>query len=226
MSTKTLLSTLLVSSLSMSLMSAATELKDSTNAVGSEPTVLKSTSNSQPSQQRILAISHQNSEGFPFTQTSENNADQIVIKNSIIGFLDPWFFQNNNFLKKVSFDESTIGLDPFAGHSFLSGCDAIEVVSFKGTRGVDLATFLEQYASTTLLQRILDRNCKLFIDMEDTGATMANFASDGLVKQDAIRFAIRTSKIIDIIAKEKAGATPEIKPRGWLSTLTFGYLGK
>lgn len=225
MSTKTLLSALLVSSFSMSLISAATELKDSTNAVGSEPTVLKFTPNSKASQQRILAINDQTSEGFPFTRTAENNADQIVIKNSKIGTLDVWFFQDNNSLKKVSFEGSTINLEPFAGHSFLSGCNAIEAVSFKGTSGVDLATFLEQYASTTLLQRILDRKCKLFIDMADTGTTMANFARDGVVTQDAIHFAIRTAKILDVIAKEKATTSAD-KPRGWLSTFTFGYLGE
>lgn len=79
------------------------------------------------------------------------------------------------------------------------------------------------------MQRILDRKCKLIIDMADTGTTMANFAKDGVVTQDAIHFAIRTAKILDVIAKEQAAATTasaEAKPKGWLSTFTFGYLGE
>lgn len=61
--------------------------------------------------------------------------------------------------------------------------------------------------------------------MAETGATMTNFAKDGVVTQDAIHFAIRTAKLLEVIAKEKAAATPEEKTKGWLSTFTFGYLG-
>lgn len=225
MSTKSLLSALLVSSFSMSLISAATEIKEATADL--EPTtVFNFTAKSKASQQRILAINDQTSEGFPFTRTAENNADQIVIKNSKIGTLDTWFFQNNKSLKKVSFEGSTVNLDPFVGHTFLEGCDAIEVVSFKGVTGVDLVIFLEEYASPTLLRRILDKKCKLFIDMLETGATMANFAKEGVFTQESIHYTIRTKKILEATTKEKAAATPEVKPRSWLSTFTFGYLGE
>ena len=188
MSKKTLLSALLISTFSISSISAAA-LPDANAAAvpGAEQTVMKFTSNSKNAQ-RALAINDQTCEGFPFTRTAENNADQIVIRNSVLPVIDPWFFQSNTSLKKVSFEGSTIDLAPFGGHTFLAGCNGIEAVSFKDTKGVDLATFLEQYASPTLLQRILDRKCKLIIDMADTGTTMANFAKDGVVTQDAIHF--------------------------------------
>ncbi len=254
MSKKTLLSTLLISSFSLSTVFAADTLAQtggtpSGNAkqvwggahpntatnpelsklgANAEPTVMKFTSSSNVPL-RALAINDQTCEGFPFTRTAENNADQIMIRNSVLPVIDPWFFQGNTSLKKVSFEGSTVDFTPFAGHTFLIGCDSIEAVSFKGTTGVDLATFLEQYASPTLLQRILDRKCKLFIDMAETGTTMANFAKDGVVTQDAIHFAIRTAKILEVIAKENAAtaASSTAAPaKGWLSTFTFGYLGQ
>lgn len=225
MSKKTLLSALLISSFSISAITAASELKETNGApLAPEQTVIKFTANSKNAPQRALAINDQTCEGFPFARTAENNADHIVIRNSTLPVIDPWFFQGNIALKKVSFEGSTINLTPFEGHTFLAGCDSIEVVSFKGATGVDLATFLEQHASPTLLQRILDRKCKLIIDMAETGTTMANFTKDGVVTQDAIHFAIRTTKILDIIAKEKAAAAAPA--RGWLSTFTFGYLGE
>jgi hypothetical protein len=65
--------------------------------------------------------------------------------------------------------------------------------------------------------------------MAETGTTMANFAKDGVVTQDAIHFAIRTAKILEVIAKENAAtaASSTAAPaKGWLSTFTFGYLGQ
>jgi hypothetical protein len=171
---QTLLSALLVSSFSFSTLAAATttmpDLKDTTTQL--EQTVIKFTCNSKAAQQRILAINDQTCTEFPFTRTAENNADQIAIKKTTLSTIDPWFFRDNKSLKKVSFEGSTINLEPFAGHTFLEGCESIDMVSFKGTAGVDLSTFLEQYASPTLLQRILDRKCKLLMDMTDTGVTM------------------------------------------------------
>jgi hypothetical protein len=225
MSKKTLLSALLISSFSFLSISAAADLKDANTAPqpGAEQTMMKFTSNSKKAEQRILAISDQTCPTFPFARAAENNADQIVIKSSVLTAIDPWFFQGNTSLKKVSFEGSTISLAPFEGHTFLAGCDAIEAVSFKGTTGVDLATFLEQHASPTLLQRILDRKCKLIIDMADTGITMANFAKDGVYTQEAIHLLIRSSRFIEQIAKEKAAAPAQ---KGWVSTLTLGLFGQ
>lgn len=256
MSKKTLLSALLISSFAFSNVFAASAINQvadtdasSTTATKqawggarpntttppellqlgaqTEPTVMTFVKNSKKAEQAVLAVSDRTCPTFPFARATENNADQIVIKNSTLMAIDPWFFQGNTALKKVSFEGSTINLTPFDGHTFLDGCDSIEAVSFKGTTGVDLATFLERYASPTLLQRILDRKCKLFIDMAETGVTMANFARDGVVTQDAIHFAIRTAKLLDVIAKEKAAAASAAAPaKGWLSTFTFGYMGQ
>jgi hypothetical protein len=225
MSKRTLLSALLISTFSISSPSAAAELKETKASMpGAEQTVMKFTAHSKRAEQSILAICDQTCPTFPFARTGENNADQIAIKNSTLEAMDPWFFQDNPSLKRVAFDGSTINLQAFSGQTFLTGFDAIESVSFKGTTGVDLATFLEQYASPTLLQRILDRKCKLFIELAETGATMANFERDGVVTQDAIHFAIRTAKILEVIAVEQA--TASTKPKGWLSIFTFGYLGE
>ena len=227
MSTKTLLSALLVSSFSMSLVSAATELKDlNTSTVVSAQTSIKFTANSKAAQEPILEINGQTSEGYPFKRPNENNVHKIAIIGSIVGFIDSWFYKDNKSLKIVSFEKSTINLEPFVGHTFLEGCNSIETVSFIGATGVDAQIFLEKYASTTLLQRILDRKCKLYIDMTDNGKTMAHFAKEGVYTQDAIHFAIRNAKVLDVIAKEKAEATSAVKPKGWLSTLTFGILGE
>lgn len=215
---QTLISALLVSSLSFSTLAAAPsaipDLKETTTQL--EQTVIKFTCNTKVAQQRILAINDQTCTEFPFTRTAENNADQIAIKKTTLSTIDTWFFRDNKSLKKVSFEGSTINLEPFAGHTFLEGCESIDMVSFKGTTGVDLSTFLEQYASPTLLQRILDRKCKLYVDMTDTGATMKSFSADGVVTQDAIHFAIKTSKILDVIAKERSATTSEKKPKGWV----------
>jgi hypothetical protein len=220
---KTLLSALLISTLGLSTVFGADAVDP--KSLAAAPTVMSFTAHSKKIEQRVLAICDQECIEFPFSRTAQSNADQITIRSSTLAVIDPWFFQNNKALKKVSFEGSTVNLEVFRGQTFLDGCDAIEAISFKGAKGVDLATFLEQFASPTLLQRILDKKCKLFIDMEETGATMANFAQDGVVKQDAIHFAIRTAKILETISKEKSAAA-EVKPSGWLSAITFGYLGQ
>lgn len=230
MSKKTLLSALLISSFGFSNAFAAATA-DVAQTGGTEATAMKFIANSKTPEaptKKALGISDQDCPTFPFSRTTENNAEQIIIKNVTLGAVDPWFFQGNPALKEISFAGSTVDLSIFEGHTFAAGCSSIETVSFKSTNGVTLDEFIRKYASKTLLERILARQCKLIFCPENEGVTMLHFITKDkipVVTQDAVHLVIKTSKILEQIAAEEkaAAATPA---RGWVNTLTFGFLGK
>lgn len=242
---QTLLSALLASSFSLSSIAAATtampDLKDATTQL--EQTAIKFICNSKTegntTKERILGITDQTCPKFPFARTSENNAQQIAIKSSTLSEFDPWFFQDNSDLKRISFESSTIGgFEVFEGHKFASNCTNITSVSFKDAEGVTLDDFIRKYASKTLLERIMSRKCELIFSPPADGVTMMNFTTKAKVptlEQNAIHLLIHSSRILETIAaeekaaakaaEEKAANSAEKKSRGWVSTLTFGLLG-
>ncbi len=172
---------------------------------------------------RVLGITDQTCETFPFARTSENNAEQISIRNVTLGSIDPWFFQENKHVTDISFEGSELDLSPFDGHTFAAGCDNIKFVSFKNTKGITLDDFIRRFASKTLLERVLARECKLIFSPEDTGATMMHFLTkdkEPVVTQEAIHLLIRSSGILTELSKK-----PETQSKTWLNTLTFGLLG-
>lgn len=226
MSKKILLSALLISSFSFSNVFAADlTTQPAAAAAAAESTAITFVNNSRTSEapaQKKLAISDHTCDSFPFTRAAENNAEYIVIKKVELGAVDPWFFQGNTSLKEVSFEGSKLDLSVFDGHTFLAGCEAITNVSFKAAAGITLDDFIRKYASRTLLERILNRQCKLIFSPETEGVTMLHFVTRDkvpVVTQDAIHLLIKTSKILEQIAAEA-------KPRGLLATLTFGLFGQ
>ena len=221
MSKKTLLSALLISSLGFSTTFAAAADVAQT---GVEPTNIKFTINSKESTKKVLGVSDQDCPTFPFSRTTENNGEQIMIKRVTLGAVDPWFFQGNTALKDISFEGSTLDLSVFDGHTFADGCISIETVSFKSAVGITLDDFIRKYASKTLLERILARQCKLIFCPENEGVTMLHFITKDktpVVTQDAVHLLIKTSKILEQIAAEEKTAAEKTGSKSWLGWL-FG----
>jgi hypothetical protein len=229
MSKKTLLSALLISSLGLSTVFGADAVDPKSSAVAGTNGIVfyaKGKHLRQPVKQesqstvpekapftslRPLTASGETYETFPFAQNT-GNADAIIIEGCQLKTINPEFYRGNSALVQVSFNGSTVNLNVFEGHKFLDGCDNTSEVSLVDAEGINFDTFLREYASATLLKRILNKECTLRVSCNEPGTTAARFMNDGIYTQEIIRMHIKTSGILDRIANEKTTMTTPAAP--------------
>lgn len=110
----------------------------------------------------------------------ERTHSLISLRGCVIKELDPGCFMADPKLSIVSFKDSTVTFSAFVGGLFGRECPALTHIELTNTKGIDLKSFVENFADSGLLDLILEGSCKLVINRapDDTSHESSAVYSD------------------------------------------------
>lgn len=173
---KTLLSALLISSFSISSLSAAAP----------EPQDVSEANPATRSKQQELSsvvFNDANFQTFPLNSASRTGLKEITFHNCTLREVDPTFFMNNPELTKVSFARSSLNFTAFLGSKFGQGCVNLVELDLKNMQNLSLEQFLS-FAASDLLDQIMAESCKVKFSRADSGATLARFTHEDVKTEE------------------------------------------